>query len=169
MVKELQKQRISTNREIKYQHVWVEGKLEERAMAAQVEQVKGSVSELASELAAVKEQQQAKCATGEQIKVLEGRMSELAAEVEKSKNFERKQQRVTGKLLLRSAMLDVADDWNREYIKQVDASDRRVTGRMRRLEDWRVKVERELDAADVAVKHLHAWDDLRQARDDLPW
>jgi hypothetical protein len=79
MVKELQQQRISTNREIKYQHVWVEGKLEERAMAAQVEQVKGSVSELASELAAVREQarelasrelaavreqQQAKCTTG---------------------------------------------------------------------------------------------------------
>jgi len=79
MVKELQKQRISTDREIRYQHVWVEGVLEERAMAAQVEQVKGSVSELASELAAVREQarelasrelaavreqQQAKCTTG---------------------------------------------------------------------------------------------------------
>jgi hypothetical protein len=62
--------------------VWVEGELEERAMAAQVEQVKGSMSELASELAAVREQarklasrelaavmeqEQAKCATGEQL------------------------------------------------------------------------------------------------------
>jgi len=45
----------------------------------------------------------------------------------------------------------------------------RVTGQMRRLEDWKAEVERELDAADVAVKHLQARDDLRQARDDLPW
>jgi hypothetical protein len=45
----------------------------------------------------------------------------------------------------------------------------RVTGQMRRLEDWKAKVERELDAADAAVKHLQARDDLRQTRDDLPW
>ena len=45
----------------------------------------------------------------------------------------------------------------------------RVMGQMRRLEDWKAKVERELDAADVAVKHLQAQDDLRQAQDDLPW
>ena len=45
----------------------------------------------------------------------------------------------------------------------------RATGQMRRLEDWKAKVERELDAADAAVKHLQARDDLRQARDDLPW
>ena len=79
VVKGLQGKRISTDREIKYQHAWVKGELEERAMAAQVEQVKGSVSELASELAAVREQarelasrelaavreqQQAKCTTG---------------------------------------------------------------------------------------------------------
>ena len=58
VVKGLQGKRISTDREIKYQHAWVKGELEERAMAAQVEQVKGSVSELASELAAVREQEQ---------------------------------------------------------------------------------------------------------------
>ena len=45
----------------------------------------------------------------------------------------------------------------------------RVTWQMQRLEDWKAKVERELDAADAAVKHLQARDDLRQARDDLPW
>jgi hypothetical protein len=56
MVKDLKRQRVSTDREIKLQRAWVEGELEERAMAAQVEQVKGSMSELASELAAVREQ-----------------------------------------------------------------------------------------------------------------
>ena len=45
VVKGLQRKRISTDREIRYQHVWVEGELEERAMAARVEQVKGSMSE----------------------------------------------------------------------------------------------------------------------------
>ena len=92
--------------------------MEERAMTAQVEQVKGSVSELASELAAVREQEQAKCMTGEQLQetlmeeqiekqmgTLEGRMSELAAEVWRSENFDRKrqealqmQQQVTGEM-----------------------------------------------------------------------
>ena len=63
--------------------------MEERAMAAQVEQVKGSMSELTSELAAVREQEQARCATGEQMGTLEGRMSELAAEAERNDNFDR--------------------------------------------------------------------------------
>ena len=59
------------------------------------------MSELTSELAAVREQEQAKCATGEQLQetlmeeqiekrmgTLEGRMSELAAEVERKDNFD---------------------------------------------------------------------------------
>ena len=37
------------------------------------------------------------------------------------------------------------------------------------MEDRKAKAERELDAADAAAKHLQARDDLRQARDDLPW
>ena len=49
----------------------------------------------------------------------------------------------------------------------------RVTGRMRRLEDWKAKVERELDAADADIEHLQtmvkALQEERQARDDLPW
>ena len=68
------------------------------------------------------------------------------------------------------AVLDAAVDRNREYIKRVDE---RVTGRMRRLEDWKAKVERELDAADADIKHLHtmveALQEERQAREDLPW
>ena len=75
--------------------------MEERAMTAQVQhvqvqQVEGIRSELASELAAVREQEQVKCTTGERLQetlmeeriekrmgILEGRMSgvsELAAE-----------------------------------------------------------------------------------------
>ena len=48
MAKGLQGKQISTDREIKYQHALAKGELEERAITAQVEQVKGSVSELAS-------------------------------------------------------------------------------------------------------------------------
>ena len=87
-------QRVSTNREIKLQRAWVEGEMKERAMAAQVEQVKGSMSELVSELAVVREQaralasrelaaareqEQAKCATGEQ---LQETLMEEAAQVQ---------------------------------------------------------------------------------------
>ena len=59
MVTDLKRQRISTDREIKHQRAWVEAELRERATAAEVEQVKESISELASELAAVREQDQA--------------------------------------------------------------------------------------------------------------
>ena len=55
MVNGLQRQQISTDREIKVQRAWVEGELEETAMAAQVQQVqqvKQIRSELVSELAA---------------------------------------------------------------------------------------------------------------------
>ena len=51
----------------------------------------------------------------------------------------------------------------------------RVSERMRRLENWRAKVERELDAADADIKHLHtmvdreALQEERPAREDLPW
>ena len=39
MVKDLKRQRVSTDRKIKLQRAWVEGELKERAMAAQVQQV----------------------------------------------------------------------------------------------------------------------------------
>ena len=59
------------------------------------------------------------------------------------------------------------------YIKQVDASDRRVTGRMRRLEGWRAKVERELDAVFAHIKRMgamaEALQEERPAREDLLW
>ena len=43
MVKDLQGQCTSTNREMKHRRGWVEAELKERAMAAQVEQVKGGI------------------------------------------------------------------------------------------------------------------------------
>ena len=52
IVKGLQRQRVSTDREIKQQRAWVKAAVKERAMAAQVQQVEG----IRSELAAMKEQ-----------------------------------------------------------------------------------------------------------------
>ena len=49
---DLKRQRISTDREVKMQRVWVDGELKKCAMAAQVQQVEGCLSELAT----VKEQ-----------------------------------------------------------------------------------------------------------------
>ena len=102
-VRDLKGHRISTNREIKHQRAWVEAELEERAMAAQDwwnrcnRWTQGIRSELASELAAVREQEQAKGATGERLQEtlieeqiekrmggLEGSMSELAAKLERN-------------------------------------------------------------------------------------
>ena len=48
MIKDLQGQRTSIIREIKHHRAWVEAELKERAMAAPVEQVKGSMAELAA-------------------------------------------------------------------------------------------------------------------------
>ena len=51
-VRELKVQRVSTNREIKLQRAWVEGEMEERAMAAQVQQAEERMGALEAGLAA---------------------------------------------------------------------------------------------------------------------
>lgn len=112
MGKGLQRQRISTDREIKFQRAWAEAELKGRSIAAQVQQLEGGISELASELAAAQaherswteqymqystllhrevEHQRARMAEVElkeralavQVHQVEGRIPELAAVQEK--------------------------------------------------------------------------------------
>ena len=82
MVKDLQRQRISTDREIKVQRAWVEGELEERAMAAQVQQAEGRVGALEVGLAAQVQRAEESMATVGQVEARMGILEEDVVDLE---------------------------------------------------------------------------------------